>query len=297
MSPTGRDVLSAYLVAQLDHLRAVETEVRQDAPDSVHQMRVTARRISAALRTFLSLWDQDTTSLRTELRWLGQALGAARDAEVMLARLQRLAADEHQDGRPLDRHETWTLIQTELASRSEKAQAAVIDALDSRRYSALLDRLGQLADQGPWSKAARRPARSALGPPVRRAWRRVRRRAKRAGQKTGAPEHAARLHAVRKAARRARYAGEVVEPVFGRDAARFAERVTEIQDILGARHDSAVSETLLEDLAARDAASGHVLVYGRLTALEQRLGKDAERQWEQRWPELKGNHVAGWLRS
>jgi CHAD domain-containing protein len=189
------------------------------------------------------------------------------------------------------------MIQKELVHRSETALVAVNEALDSSRYAALLHDIEHLVQKGPWSSASRRPARSALGPPVRRTWRRVRRRAKRAGQHTGATEHAARLHAVRKAARRARYAGEAVEPVFGKDATAFAERATEIQDILGARHDSAVSEAMLEELAARDTASGHVLVYGRLAAHEQRLGEAAERQWEVCWADLKGRHMAGWLRS
>jgi CHAD domain-containing protein len=51
-------------------------------PESVHLMRVGLRRLRSALRLF-SPWIPLPADLRTELEWLGDALGNARDAEVL----------------------------------------------------------------------------------------------------------------------------------------------------------------------------------------------------------------------
>ena len=50
-SPAG-DVVSAYLAAQAERLKALDPAVRREEPDAVHQMRVTARRLRAAFQSF-----------------------------------------------------------------------------------------------------------------------------------------------------------------------------------------------------------------------------------------------------
>ena len=65
-------------------LKALDTAVRREEPDAVHQMRVTTRRLRAGLRAFpLVLPEPATRRLRDELRWLGRVLGDARDLEVL----------------------------------------------------------------------------------------------------------------------------------------------------------------------------------------------------------------------
>lgn len=55
-------------------------------PEAVHQMRVAVRRLRAAMTMFKPLLgDPVSGSLRGELRWLQQTLGAARDWDVLLA--------------------------------------------------------------------------------------------------------------------------------------------------------------------------------------------------------------------
>ena len=60
-----------------------------DQPDAVHKARVATRRLRSALRTFRPLLDRTVTDpLRREVRWLTGALGAPRDAEVLLQALR-----------------------------------------------------------------------------------------------------------------------------------------------------------------------------------------------------------------
>src|SRR5579859_1327131 len=59
---------------------------RTGDPEAVHQMRVGLRRLRAAMTMFKPLLgDPVSQSLRSELRWLQQTLGAARDWDVLLA--------------------------------------------------------------------------------------------------------------------------------------------------------------------------------------------------------------------
>lgn len=204
MTRSARDVIAGHLETQLEYLRAREADVRRGEPDSVHQMRVTARRISGALATFRPLWEgADTGRLRAELKWLGGALGAARDAEVMRERLGGLVGAHAERDGSAARHQAWSLVESGLRRDERDAVGAVMEALDSKRYQQLLTDLDGLADSGPWSALAKQKARKAQGPLVRGDWRRVRRRARKASREASATCQAALLHEVRKAARRA----------------------------------------------------------------------------------------------
>ena len=77
-------MVKAYLKVQVATLRSLEPKVRADEFDSVHQMRVTTRRLRATLRTFGTVIPRPATSqVAAELKWLGGLLGEARDGEVL----------------------------------------------------------------------------------------------------------------------------------------------------------------------------------------------------------------------
>jgi CHAD domain-containing protein len=97
----------------------------------------------------------------------------------------------------------------------------VLKALDSRRYFRLLDDLDRLVDDPPRTSAATAAADEILPQAVARAYRRTKRRM---GPARRAPAGTARdiaLHEARKAAKRARYAADAIEPVFGKRARRW----------------------------------------------------------------------------
>src|SRR5258708_2331790 len=90
------DVVMAYARAQVRTLLSFDPLVRRDAPDSVHQMRIATRRLRSMLRSFGQVLRRDQIEggrgpgqgLGGELKWLGDVLGAARDAEVLDAHLR-----------------------------------------------------------------------------------------------------------------------------------------------------------------------------------------------------------------
>lgn len=91
MAVRAGDALTAALCDDIDRLLTAEPEVRRDAADSVHQMRVATRRLRSILRSYTGLLDPGATNeVRTELAWLAGVLGVARDAEVRADRFATL---------------------------------------------------------------------------------------------------------------------------------------------------------------------------------------------------------------
>jgi CHAD domain-containing protein len=263
----------AYCRTQVEEILRLDPYVRLDAEDAVHQMRVAARRLRSALATFRPVLDRrGTDPLRDELRWLGQALGDARDLEVLrdrfLTRLEGVAAR--------DADLVRGPVAEQLASIMDRRRSAALDearrAMDSDRYLDLLEALESLVAVPPFTAKAARPAARVLRSRLAHDSARVLERAAAADEASGSVRDAA-LHDVRKAAKRARYAGEAVGPVLGGDADRVTKRMRQLQQILGVRQDGAVGREVLADVAREiHEAGGDTFTYGLLVGLESRAG-------------------------
>ncbi|HEY3545419.1 MAG TPA: CHAD domain-containing protein, partial [Propionicimonas sp.] len=100
-SPAGAlvaDVLADHLAQQLDRLILEDARLRLGEADAVHHLRIAARRIRSALTTYAPVLAPDgVDDLRAELRWLGQALSGARDAQVLRSHLDEVLAGEPED--------------------------------------------------------------------------------------------------------------------------------------------------------------------------------------------------------
>jgi CHAD domain-containing protein len=73
------------------------------------------------------------------------------------------------------------------------------------------------------------------------------------------------LHQARKAAKRARYAGEVAAPAIGRTAARFTAQVKNLQSVLGAHQDSVIARQAERQLGIEAHLAGeNAFTYGLL---------------------------------
>jgi CHAD domain-containing protein len=275
------EVVLAYLVEQAEALKAYDPQVRREAPDSVHQMRVASRRLRSVLQTFRAVLPPESTEhLRGELKWLGEVLGAARDGEVMTGHLQDLLDQVPPE---LVLGPVVADVAGQLAPRRAAAVRAAVRALDSPRYLALLDELDALLAAPPATPAAAGPARS-LRADVARAARRLRKRARRAEGLPDGPERDTALHETRKAAKRARYAADALTPSAGKPAARFAAQMKQLQTVLGDHHDTVVARAVIRDLAVRAHLAGdNAFTYGLLYQLDAgaaaELSDEAGRVW------------------
>ncbi|WP_247828657.1 CHAD domain-containing protein [Arthrobacter antioxidans] len=280
--PAG-DVLLAYLHEQLTVLEQQDPQVRQDAPDAVHRMRVATRRVRSVLGTYRSLLEDAgaVRLLREELKWLAGVLGRARDAEVMHARLKEMLADEPADlllG-PVERR-----VDLELGDGYRKAHARALKALDSERYFRLVDTLESLLAAPALTARAAEPAARVIPELLNRDIRRLRAAVHEARHHpAGLGDHPA-LHQARKDAKRLRYAAEAAAPVGRKKIARVADAALGIQKILGEHQDSVVTRDLLRRLGAATSQQGeNGFTYGRLHALEQVAALRAESRFRREW--------------
>jgi len=273
------DVLLVALRGYVAELQSREPGVRRDQPDSVHKMRVATRRLRSGLATFKPLVDPAVADhLRTELKWLAEALGEARDAEVMRDRLAALAGDQHHE---IGSARVATELEERLAARYAEGHAHVLEVLGSGRYLALLDSLDLLVSSPPWTDKAAAPARKVLPKRIRRERKRLTRRAKLATKAPTEADSDIALHEVRKVAKRLRYACEALAPTFGQRATDLARAAEHLQEVLGDHQDSVESRRVLRDLAARTSLAGDdALIYGRLHLLEQARSERARSQYK-----------------
>ncbi len=241
---TAAAVVLDYLTAQYRSLIAGDIALRRGEIGKVHKTRVAIRRLRSALRVFGALFDSSSTAaLDAELRWVAGVLGAVRDSQVLDRRLRVLLGevDEADLLGPVSAR-----IHGELAGRQTESWEAVEATLSGARYLGMLRTLGEWFSQPTLTDAGRDSAGAVRGL-VRKAERRVARRLDRA---LGGRDAAA-LHAVRKAAKRARYASETGRPVLGgKRSKKHAKRYAALQDLLGEHQDAMLSTALLRRLGA-----------------------------------------------
>jgi CHAD domain-containing protein len=296
-SPAAQVVL-AYAAAQLAQLQATHARVRRDQPEAVHDMRVATRRLRSTLKTFRNVLaglgaGPDPGELRAELKWLADVLGEARDCEVLEAELQgRLAALPAE----LLLGPVQARVTSHFAPRAASAREGVLEALDSARYLSLLDALTALTarelDGGPRPAAA-----DALPKAVRKSYRRLDRRARRAEAAPGGPGRDTALHETRKAAKEVRYAAECAGAALGKDPAKLAKQAKKLQSVLGDQHDAVVARALTRDIAIRAHLAGEStfslgIVHEACDRDAQALGAKAEARGDRM---LAGGRPA-WLR-
>ncbi|MET1066350.1 MAG: CYTH and CHAD domain-containing protein [Arthrobacter sp.] len=272
----------AYLGQQVEALKKHDPGVREDAPDSVHQLRVAARRIRSTLATFRKLADSGATgTLRSELQWLAGTVGEARDNEVMQARLLALIGAEPQE---LLLGPVAQRIAEHFDAAAPGARAKGLIALKSARYFRLLDSLDAFLAEPPLTETAAMGALQTVDRIVSDEIRRLRRKVDALDVDSVSAAQEAALHEVRKSAKRVRYAAEAAVPIFGKQADTLARAAAEIQESLGEHQDSVVTAALLLELAA-NASGAQAFTYGRLHAREQLGGDAARRRFFRTWQE------------
>jgi CHAD domain-containing protein len=288
------DVVSAYVGAQAGRLKALDAAVRRDEPDAVHQMRVTTRRLRAALQAFpMVLPKPATAGLLDELRWLGQVLGDARDAEVLEQHFQDALAELPVE---LVIGPAKARVTAHFAPQQAAARKAVLKALDSRRYFRLLDDLDRLLADPPATTAATESADEILPQAVARAYRRTKRRMVGAVRAPAGTERDVALHEARKAAKRARYAAEAAEPVFGKQARRFAKRMKAVQSVLGDHQDAVTARGVAREIGMQAHLAGeNAFSFGLLNERAHRDAAEYQRHARSVWRRAARPKARRWL--
>jgi len=254
-------VVTGYVAAQAEEMAALDPMVRRFRPDSVHRMRIATRRARSTLRTFGAVLRPDATEhIGGELKWLGDALGQVRDTEVLASHLH--AQQEQTDAAQL-LGPVAARVDAHFARAGADAQATVLKALDSERYTALLASLDALIADPPLGPAGQEAGGATLTAAVASSYRTTRRRMRRALASPAGRDRDVALHQARKAAKRARYAAEAVSAAAGPDARRFAGRMQKVQSVLGDLQDTVIARQLERSLGvAAHLAGENAFSYG-----------------------------------
>jgi CHAD domain-containing protein len=248
-----KDSAGAAVTAHLRrHARALllqDMRVRRDLPDSVHQMRVAARRLRSGLKAFEPMLDVEwAEALRTELGWVAGELGVSRDTEVLQARLDHHADEVGEDLAPLIRG----VVDPALSARWRDAREHALGAMVSRRYRDFLDMLVDGVRRPRLNELAQQSGESVLPGLVDKAWRKLAKEVRLLRlDGESEPWHEARIRA-----KKARYAAEAVAPVMGEHVKQFAKALSKVTEILGEHQDAWVAQNTLRELAADEGVDG-----------------------------------------
>lgn len=235
---TAGDAFATIADSCLRHYRLNEAVLLDHgAVEAVHQARVALRRLRTALFLFAPLLagDKQGALFNAELRWLAGELGAIRDIDVLVPRLDGAA-------------------QAALGAVRDGKFAHLRNLLESSRVRLLPIDIAEWITLGQWQSDAgdaavrNQPIQKFAGERLDR----LRKRIKREGHRLSSLDDEHR-HRVRKDAKKLRYAAEFFVTLYpGRKARRrldrFLDRLEALQDRLGELNDIAAAPDLLHRL-------------------------------------------------
>ena len=254
------DPVHRAVAEQVAELLEWDRAVRADVYDSVHQMRVTTRKIRSLLQASEDAFGlTDDAWVLDELRQLASVLGIARDAEVLAERYQRAL-----DALPAElvRGPVRERLVEGANRRYQSGLRRSLAAMRSQRYFRLLDALEGLVFAQPLDTT---PGAEPHRVTIDSAYKRIRKAAKSAEQAVEEHKDEA-LHRIRKGAKRLRYVAAAT------GESKVSERAKVIQTLLGDHQDSVVSRAHLSQQAeAAHLAGEDTFTYGLLYQQEEDL--------------------------
>lgn len=291
---TVGQLLVAHLTEHIAKLHAQDAGVRTGRAESVHRLRIAARRLRSALTTFAPLLDRAVTDpVREELRWLGESLGQARDAQVLREHLTGLLSDEPAE---LVIGSVATRIDDQLSVAYQTGRKRALDALDSERYLRMLDALDELVETPPLRPGADSAAKKGARRLIRRDIKRLTREVRAITSADDPESRDVAFHEARKKAKRLRYAAEAAAPAIGKRARSLAASTKKVQETLGIHQDSVVARARLREYGMQAHLDGdNAFTFGRLHALEQGRAERAETDFDAAWSTLRKKQLPHWV--
>ena len=231
-------------------------------PEGVHDMRVASRRLRSALRDFMPHLNRRGRfeEARSELKRLADALGEVRDEDVAIIELEKLKTEA-----PPEAQAGLESLIRERAARLEGPRARLAEAVTEEALETFCKLFREAVEEAT-RKRRRRKKKAAEGEEaggaaaeheegaasfreagriiIKKSWDELE-------ELSGGlyrPRKTKRLHKMRIAAKRLRYALELFAPCWGGETKAFAEEVAELQGALGELHDC---DVWIEECGAR----------------------------------------------
>ncbi|HEX3721310.1 MAG TPA: CHAD domain-containing protein, partial [Nitrolancea sp.] len=279
------EVAYAILARQLTEFIRREPGTRLgDDIEELHDMRVAARRLRAALSLFSAFLPAEFDYVGEELRWVASALGEVRDLDVQLGEISGwISQVDEPDGIALD------ALLDELRRRRTASRERMLTVLNSERYERMTAEFTQLLssrDESLDSSAA-----NAIAPNL--VFRRQRKFSRKADRiKPDSANEA--FHAVRIDAKRLRYALEFLSPLYGKGVTDYIRQLVAVQDLIGKHQDAVVAIENLRNLANETTSLTGPTVFA-MGRIAERYAEDARHirvQFPEAYRELEGKRLA-----
>jgi triphosphatase len=247
-----RDAFHAIAAACFKQIVLNKPALLAGDPEGVHQMRVGLRRLRAALSLFSDiLKPSETNPIKSELKWLTDELGPAREFEVFVTRLVAPASQHYGQMMGMRR------LSHDLAEQRRSSTERACHAVSSERFRRLLLNVATWLEIGGWRrphaallrKRGDVPIAISAAAQLRRRSKKIRKRGKLLTKLDQDGRHRLRIQT-----KKLRYAAEFFETVFsGRKASKlrkaYLSALEDMQDCLGELNDIAVHESLTADIA------------------------------------------------
>ena len=224
--------------------------------EGLHQMRIGLRRLRAAIAIFADVvGDETEKKIKTELKWITQELGPARDLDVFAAEVLEPLRASHPSDVGL------ALTQRNFEAKRKEAYRRANSAVRSERFRAAVLDLVAWVETGDWGSAGgehRKAGRArAVAEHAKAELSKLRKRIKRKGSDIRQLSVMQR-HKLRIRAKRLRYATEFFAGTFPGEASAKRRQeslaaLKDVQDALGGLNDLATRHALIADGLAVDA--------------------------------------------
>ena len=145
------------VVARRHLLKLIENHADTCAgdEDALHQVRVALTHLRACILFFSPMVeDSESTRIRDELKWLNRQLGAVRDLDVAIGRIEA--------ARPAKE----LLLLAPWKAKSTRSHRALARILQSVRYRKLIKATSDWIESGPWSTGTDESAEQARSAPI-----------------------------------------------------------------------------------------------------------------------------------
>jgi inorganic triphosphatase YgiF len=229
------------------HLLCNEPAVLAGAGEGIHQMRVAARRLRAALSALKPMIPMEQYRwVSEELKWLAGVLGTARNWDVFAANLQPVV-----QALPVESELPRLAQVAEQRRRAAYEQAE--EAIQSRRYTATMLQLARWFEARSWRDQPASEQAALLFAPIggiaprliEHSWRRTRKRSRHFDQLTQEQQHRLRI-----ALKKLRYTVEFLADLFDHhDVKALQKRLKPLQEDLGHLNDVRTAHALTEDVS------------------------------------------------
>lgn len=272
------DLAVSQLNAQLYQIKLYEPYAWEGVHgEGVHQMRVAARGARAGLRAFADVLPvAEANRLVPSLRWLARVLGAVRDLDVHLARVETYRKRlEPEDQVILDQYKAH------LAARHDAGRRDLIEALAQPMYHALISDYRAMLTTAVTSRGATHLrvsdlARQTIMPLLERVYRR--------GRYLDDDSPDKHLHRLRMDVKRLRYQLEFLQKAYGGELDPALNALEDLQERLGAHQDASVARAHLAHYRKRHATDDRVRrLFKELMSFEKKRARRHRRRFAGDW--------------